>query len=143
MIVYRNSEEKEIKKVLTNKSYNDIGSICEENPDKNTFKYLKNTLYIHFFKNKYCLLYMDTSSGRYICTYNIPDSILEKHFGYGFYLDLISFKTKCKIEEYAIPSNLIDFKYLENIDILTSFVDYEDVLNDEWNSFTRKIYRRK
>lgn len=143
MLVYRNCDKKEIKKVLTNKNFNNIGSMCEENPSKNTFKYLEDTFYMHFFKDRYSLLYLDTSTGRYICTYNIPDFILEKHFGYGFYLDLISFKTLGKIEEYAIPSNLIKFEYLESIDILTDFVDFEDVLHDEWSNFIRKIYRRK
>lgn len=141
MQVYRNCCFHEIIEILNNKNFNNVGSFFKEDPNINTFKYLENIRYMHFFRNEYSVLHKDTSPGRFICTYNIPYSILEEYFGYGYYKDFINLKNKIKVEEYAIPSDKMKFEYLISADELTSYVDFEDLIDADIFTYTRNNYR--
>lgn len=142
MKVYRICSKEEINEIFLNTSFLSIGNKFTENKSKNSFDYLPETLYMHFFKNLESILFLDTNSNRCICVYNIPDDILYAHLGYGKYLDFISFKNLLKIEEFAIPSNIIKFDYLEKVDLLASGIDYEEYLSEDFKSFTKQLYKK-
>ncbi len=98
---------------------------------------------MHFFEDINSILYLDTSAGRYVCTYNVPADILKKCEGYGNYWDYISFKFLCIVKEFAIPSYLLQFEYLENVDLLTSSIDYEDLLDNKIINLTKRLYKKQ
>ena len=125
MKVYRLCDKNEIDIVFKSKSFNSVGNKFEIDPKKNTHQYLQDTEYIHFFKKPISLLYLSLLKGKYICVYNIPDSILQQYEGTGLYLDFIFFRNLHQIAEYAIPSKNLEFNYLEKIFLINEDIDFE------------------
>ena len=126
MEVFRLCREDEIQQILDNQSFDKVGNFCR-NSEKNSHLYNEEIKYMHFFKKKSDLLYLNTLKGRFICIYNIPRELLSKHFGYGKYLDYIEFSTLNKVEEFAIPSENMRFEYLKSVNKIIKDIDFEDM----------------
>lgn len=140
MKVYRLCRKNEIDRILGSKNFEDVGDAFQ-NSDKNTHNYIPNEKYMHFFKDKSGLLYLNTLKDRYICVYDIPNEILDKHSGKGKYLNFIAFSFYDEVTEYAIPSKLINFNYLKSIEKIIKDIDYEDFYQDEnLNGFVDNIF---
>ena len=135
MLVYRLCKVGEVEKLLNNKDVNEIAipgsNLIKKQQEKNINSHCYNfqLSYLHFFKKLESIFYFYTAD-KYICTYDIPDEILEKYEGEGFYLDYINFEKTQKTVEYAIPSNELDFSYLVKIDKINEVIDYEDYIFD-------------
>lgn len=130
MIVYRLCRKDEIESILKNKNFNSVGKFFKADTKKNNHKYLVGKKYLHFFKNKDSLLYLNLSPNRYICTYDIPSKQLQNNAGIGKYLDYRYFEELQEIEEFAIDTSLLKFEYLIEADKITDFIDYEDFFAD-------------
>lgn len=140
MKVFRLCREEEIKQILNNQSCENVGSYCS-NSEKNSHNYNEDVKYLHFFKKKSDLLYLNTFVGRYICIYDIPDEMLSKFYGYGNYRDYIRFVTLNKVEEFAVPSKLIKFDYLKSVSVITQNIDFEDFFEDDnLTGFIKEVY---
>jgi len=142
MQVFRLCKEDEIKKILNQKSFTEVGQICKKNHELNSHNYRNNVKYLHFFKNKIDLLYLNTASGRFICTYDIPEEFLRQYAGQGKYKDYIAFKTLCNVDEYAIPVKHLKFEYLQTVKKIIRDFDYEDIYEHP-SEFFQTIYSRE
>lgn len=128
MIVYRLCNNQEIESILNNRNFDSAGQKFEIDPKKNTHKYLQDIEYLHFFKKPISLLYLSLLKGKYICVYNIPDSILQQHEGTGLYLDYIFFRNLHELTEYAVPTSKLKFSYIERIYEIIEFIDFDEYI---------------
>ena len=140
MVVYRLCNELELQKILNTTSFDDIGSLCSDNLKMNNHKYQSNQKYLHLFKDFNSLFYLYLKPGLYICTYDIPDEILEKYAGIGKYLDIVFMRKLEDIVEYAIPNSEILFDYLKRIDKVSKYIDYEEYLDDNYKNNLETVY---
>lgn len=140
MIVYRICKKDEINIILNDKSFQNVGKVCEINENINTHLYIDNKKYIHFFKDKDSIFYLDTTPDMFICTYDIPSYLLEKHYGIGFYLDKFNFRNLEKVSEYAIENEFINFNHLLKIERLLEYIDIEDYIYEDISSKIETIY---
>ena len=143
MVVYRLCSESEFQKILDTMSFDDIGSLCSDNRKLNNHKYQINKKYLHFFKDYDSLFYLYLKPESYICTYNIPDELLEEYIGIGEYLDIVFMRKVESVIEYAIPNDEIVFDYLKRIERVIKYIDYEEYLNDDYKSSLEKVYDRE
>ena len=140
MRVFRLCREEEIQQILDKKSFENVGNYCTSGK-KNSHTYDETKKYLHFFKKKSDLLYLNTLKDRFICVYNIPETVLLKHFGYGKYLDYIQFETLNDVEEFAIPCENIQFDYLESINKIIKDIDFEDMFeNPKLKGYLKEVY---
>ena len=140
MIVYRICKKDEIDIILNDKTFQKIGKVCEINKSINTHLYINNKKYIHFFKDKDSIFYLDTTADMYICTYDIPNYLLETHYGIGLYLDKFNFKNLEKVSEYAIENEFINFNQLLKIERILEYIDIDDYMYDDISSKIEIIY---
>jgi len=138
--VFRLCRKDEALEILNSQSLNNVGSYCG-NSERNTHDYDESIKYLHFFKNKSDLLYLNTLKERYICTYSIPEFVLRNYFGHGWYRSYINFATLNNVEEYAIPSTKVKFEYLQSIDEITEDIDVDEMIEDEsLVEYTQRIF---
>jgi len=146
MIVYRVCSEEEIKKILEEHDFSKIGNKFSTLyiPKMNNHKYEPNQLYLHFFKDKGSILYLENLKKNYLCSYDIPNEILDKNSGIGYYWDLLNYSTLCNVPEYAIKSDEIIFDYLKEIDYINKEIDIEDYLEkQELTNFLKLKYKKR
>lgn len=143
MIVYRLCSKEEVDLILERRELTEIGKTFSNNKELNNHNYDSNRKYLHFFASKSSLFYLCVTTGTYICTYDIPTDILNKYIGEGYYLDRLYLKNLNKVIEYAVPSDEILFEYLQKIERIKSYVDYEDYLYDWDIRETEIIYNNK
>lgn len=129
MIVYRVCKEDEINLIFANKDFLDVGSnfSCSE---ISTHKYNENKKYLHFFQKKDSILYLGVLKGRYICTYDIPEDILECHRGIGYYYNYFNYRNLNAVEEYAIETDLIKMSFLKSVGYIKEDIDFDDFIDD-------------
>ena len=143
MNVYRLCRKDEIEKILTDKSFKDVGECFQTDPKKNNFQYAEGVKYLHFFKDESSLLFLNTLKGRFICDYDIPDGILAEHKGVGQYRNFIKFNSLVPVAEYAVESDLMKFEYLKRVDKIITDIDYEDYFFDpSLKGFKENIYNQ-
>ena len=144
MQVYRLCSEYEINIILNTHDFSKISHFFYPSPKMNNHKYQPHQRYLHFFQKLSDILYQDTTSDKILCTYNIPDEILNKYIGLGYYFDYINYNNLQFVTEYAIPNVEINFPYLEKVERLKRNIDYEDFLNDEnLMTLTTTIYLKE
>jgi hypothetical protein len=114
MKVFRLCSENEVISILQNRSFNGVGNYCS-NTNNNNHTYQPNKKYLHFFKSKLSLLHLKTLQGRYICEYNIPQSVCDAFIGIGKYWDYVNFSELIEVKEFAIPTDCMQFNYLTSI----------------------------
>ena len=140
MKVFRLCREDEVKQILNSKSFENVGNYCR-NSERNSHNYNEDVRYLHFFKNKSDLLYLNTLANRFICVYDIPKEFLSSYYGHGKYRDYIRFVTLNKVEEFAIPAASIRFDYLNLIVKIIKDIDFEDMYeNPNLSGLTQEIY---
>ena len=70
---------------LKNNETGSLGSLFSKT-SCNTHKYVEGKKYIHFFLNKKSTVFFSKQKGQnYLCTFNIPVSVLVKSVGIGYY----------------------------------------------------------
>lgn len=144
MKVYRLCKEAEINYILKNKDFKNIGNFFNNDKKKNNHSYRAGKKYLHFFKDLKSILYLNSTKGHFICTYNIPDNILNQRNGFGQYLDYINFKTLHLVSEYAVENDLIQFGFLTKIDKIIQDLDYEDLYyNPDFKGLIESIYENE
>jgi hypothetical protein len=140
MIVYRVCEEKEIQSIICNKSLDEVGCTYKSSGRFNNHKYVPNKNYLHFFKEYDGVFYIGVNRGMYICSYDIPDEILERFAGIGYYLDRTFFRKKEMVLEYAIPCELLSIDYLKKVEKVTSYIDFEEYVYDDYKNKLYTMY---
>lgn len=131
MLVYRICSRDEVDYILNTGSFDLIGGFGFQYKANNHHYQKVDVYYMHFFLNKDSVLYVNSSKGVFLCTYDIPNDILNKYTSLGDYLDYINYERKIKVIEFAIPSLMIKLEYLKRIDVLTSCIDYKDFLDGD------------
>ena len=125
--VYRFISERE-KAAIEANDMSGIGSAWEKNNRRSSHKYKNGVRYVHFLDSKKDAMdiYNELKrSKRYLCTYNIPASVLKKYSGKGFYPPHGYDFSHTEIKEYAVPST----EY--NPDWLVSMISTSEFLKDE------------
>lgn len=140
MLVYRICKKDEIDMIFNDRNFKNVGKVCKINDNINTHVYKNNKKYIHFFKNKDSIFYLNTTKEMYVCTYDIPIYLLETHYGVGFYLDKFNFRNLEKVSEYAIENESISFNYLLRIEKILEYIDIDDYMHDDISSKIETIY---
>ena len=140
MVVYRLCNELEFQRILNTMAFDDVGCLCSNNSKLNNHKYKTNQKYLHFFKEFSSLFYLYLKPKSYICTYDIPDELLEKYLGVGQYLDIVFMRKLEKAVEYAIPNSEILFEYLKKVEKVSKYIDYEEYLDDDYRDSLEVVY---
>ena len=148
MIVYRMCSQKEVDKILEKHYFDKIGCKREIDPHLNTHQYQKGIYYMHFFLAEDSLFYSYLPINYCICTYDIPDDLVNKYFGFGYYPNREGKKKGNyyqleTVKECAIPSQFIYFDYLKSVDILNGYPIYEDYLNGTFSYFLDSYYEKE
>jgi len=143
MLVYRLCKEEEIKEILDTRKFKNVGKSFKINASANTHKYIDKEKYLHFFNKKDDVLYFNTPSGYFICTYDIPYKLLDRFNGIGFYFDRVKFRTLEQVIEYAIPINYISFENLVKIEEIKDDIDYDDYLYNNMDNKLITIYEKE
>lgn len=74
---------------------------------------------MHFFLNKYNVIYHYFKKGKCICAYDIPLEILQKYVGLGRYKDVFCLEEyMIGIEEFAILREILKIDYLIKVEVL-------------------------
>ena len=142
MLVYRICDKEEVNSIIHNQSCEAAG-FEYLNKLKSTHNYEEGKLYMHFFDRLSNILYLDPVKGRYICTYNIPEEVLKDYQGKRTYVDIIRHINMCSVPEYAIPSENVNFEYLQKIDEIKTNIEYEDFwINPTLEGQVETHYRR-
>ena len=139
MLVYRLCKEEEIKTILKTQKIMAIGRYCRNTHKLNTHIYEKDKKYLHFYLEEYEIINLNPKKGNYICTYDIPKDIVYKYLGFGYYRSLFDLETLKKVEESAIPVELISFSNLLKIERIKEYLDIESYL-DDINKYKEIIY---
>ena len=141
MKLIRLCKEEEVKSILERKDFDGVGKKYQNNEKLNNFNYDPNEKYLHFFRDISGILYLDSTKGNYICTYLVPDELLEGKNGYGKYLDYVNFKQLQLVPEFAIESKFLSFDNLEKVEKIVKDIDYHDLFfNPYFKGLTETIY---
>lgn len=143
MLVYRLCKEEEVKEILKSKKFKNVGKCFKINDRNNTHKYIENRKYLHFFDQIVNLFHFDTCQEYYICTYDIPNELLAKYKGIGYYLDCFNCRTHEQVVEYAIPSNYMSFDYLLKVEEIWEDMDVDDYLYHNMDKKMITIYEKE
>lgn len=142
MIVYRVCKNEELQIIFKDNGFTNVGYNFNDS-NLNTHQYSKNNKYLHFFLNKDSIFYLRTLKDRYICIYDIPEEILNKYEGMGYYWDYINYKTLNEVVEYAIEISNIRMEYLKQVSYIKQDLDYEALLEDcDLSEYVDVIYNR-
>ena len=141
MKVYRLCRKEEIFSILKNQNFEGVGQECIQDETINTHKYKNDKKYLHFLPKFDDLLYLNTTEGNYICTYDIQDEILDQTKGIGKYVDFVKFMNLVNVEEYAIETSCLDINNLLCVFRIEKFIDYEDLWFDHsLKGFLKPVY---
>ena len=143
MVVYRICKKEELDKIINGIPFSDIGRTCTNDSKLNNHEYKPNIKYLHFYKDYGSIFYLNVTKDHYICTYDIPDEILAEYVGSGRYLDRVFMKKEEQVGEYAIPSSQIDSSYLQRIDKVIDYIDFEDYLYEDYKDNLETIYKKE
>ena len=80
---------------------------------------------MYFFKDEISILFLSPRKGKFICEYDIPDTILDEYKGYGNYADFIHFSKILKVPEFAIPSEKMKVGFLKRIYLINKDLDFD------------------
>ena len=117
MLVYRICKKDEIEKIFKEKSFENIGRYFQINSSLNNHNYEDVYRYMHFFDDKVNILYLNLSN-HYLCTYDIPEDILCKYVGIGYYWDFEFLEHLENVKEYAVKSEEMDISFLKQVDYI-------------------------
>ena len=146
MILYRICSNREVNLILNN-NFSEVGSLganlieYQNQKGMNNHKYEVDKYYMHFYKDKDNILFGNAFAGNYVCTYDIPDEILDNNFEYGQYLSPFDLESIVSVPEYAIESNKIKKEYIKTIEIIKETIDLcDDDYPNSLDGFFERIY---
>jgi hypothetical protein len=142
MLVYRICTENEKIIITEDKSFDEAGVYCSFNPQLNTHNYYPDVKYLHFFKDYDSIFYLLVAEGDYLCTYDIPEWKLNNYIGEGSYLDRENYRNPERAIEYAIPVCDLKYEYLNKIERITRYVDYNDFLEGNYEDGFETVYEK-
>ena len=142
MLVYRLCNEKELKLLLDEKSFKHIAREFYPVKTFNNHPYKKYKKYVHFFHNFDSIFYLTVNEEKYLCTYNIPDEILRRSKGIGFYYDRIHLEKLEDVEEYAVEEDELDISYLQKIQKVLRYIDFEDYILKDYKDGLQTVYNK-
>ena len=73
---------------------------------------------------------MNLAKNYFLCTYDIPETLLKEKQGIGLYLDLFKFNNLIEVEEYAIETDLLKIEYLVKVEKFLKTIDIFDYIED-------------
>ena len=151
MIVYRLCSSGEGELILENKGYDQIGGMgqnfidLQKRKGSNTFNYEPYELYMHFFKSKEDVFKLSVNNyifeSYYICTYDIPDELLEE--GTGKYGEEIEFKNPQNIQEFSIKSSLMKYEYLVKMEKITKTISIDELDFNPLDNYLEERYNKE
>lgn len=142
MLVYRVAKEEEIKTLLNEESLENVGRECVVNSKLNNHNYLSGKRYLHFYPDYGSIFYTNSGDNRYICTYDIPDDVLEPHKGIGYYLDREYYERLEEVTEYAVEVEYLSFSNLKKVEMMTDLVLFEDYCYGDYGDYIQTIYEQ-
>ena len=140
MKLYRVCKQNEGKTILEIGDFSSLGSNYS-NRSLNGFHYDPGKRYLHFFRHFGDIHYLNLCEGYYICEYDIPDELLPSPC-YGSYMDYVSFKNPDEVEEYVIESSQIKFEYLDEMNRILEYIDYEDYAYGDYAPMIERVYKK-
>ena len=140
MLVYRVCDTEEYNVIMKEHSINNIGDFYNNNSYLSDHRYIPNVRYIHFFEKLADVTLWFSFKGFLICTYDIDEEILKKFKGVGRYNERLGFKGLESANEYAVPSNLVDFECLVKVQKILETLLYEDFFDDSYKKLLLTIY---
>ncbi len=142
MIVYRVCNIDEID-LLNGGNFLDIGKEYSRDimKDTNTHMYKDRVKYLHFFERIESIMYLRRVNGFYLCYYDIPEDLLDKYKGEGYYVKLDTMDRLVNVSEFAIPTSYLSMNNLIKIDRINFRIDLDDYLeNPDLSRFMQEMY---
>lgn len=109
--------------------------------DTNTHMYHDGVKYLHFFERIESIMYLRRVNGFYLCYYDIPEDLLDKGKGEGYYVKLDTMDRLVNVSEFAIPTSDLSMNNLIKIDRINSRIDLDDYIEDpDLTRFMQEMY---
>lgn len=109
--------------------------------DTNTHMYQEGVKYLHFFERIESIMYLRRVNGFYLCYYDIPEDLLDKGKGEGYYVKLDTMDRLVNVSEFAIPTSSLSMNNLIKIDRINSRIDLDDYIEDpDLTRFMQEMY---
>ena len=142
MIVYRVCKKDEFDCIINGTCLDDLGSYYNFDTSKlNTHRYVENEYYLHFFKDVGSVIFLGELKDNYLCYYDLPEDLLEKYKGIGYYQEPSLWMNTSKLEEYAIPSRLLYREFIVGIDRIKYGIDIDDYIEDpSFHDYIEMVY---
>lgn len=148
MLLYRICTNKEVDLILNN-NFSFVGSRGSElikyqqEKGMNNHKYDPDKYYMHFYIDKDNILFSNAVAFNYVCTYDIPEEILNNSLGYGNYLSLFNLESTVRILEYALESSKMKKEYIVRIEMIKENIDIcDDDYPSSLDDFFEPVYVR-
>ena len=133
MLVYRICRQEEFDQIIGDVDFSNIGRkfTLDDTISLNSHDYEEDGNYLHFFKELSSIIFLADLKDHYLCYYELPEDLLEKHKGIGYYAEPSLWMNTSKLEEYAVPSRLLMREFIVGIDKIKYGIDIDDYLEDE------------
>lgn len=128
MLVYRFVSERELVNILSGNNHLLGAEYNGQYKLSNNHKYEKGVKYLHFFKHKSAISFIrlyhtKDNCKHFVCTFDIPYSVLFKGKGKGRYeTGGMEYLTTTE-REYIIPTNEFDCSWLKSYQTEQSYLD--------------------
>lgn len=142
MIVYRVCNIDELDDLIKG-NFEGLGKTYSREimKDNNTHMYQEGVKYLHFFERIESIMYLRRVNGFYLCYYDIPEDLLDKGKGEGFYFKLDNMDRLVNVSEFAIPTSSLSIDNLIKIDRINSRIDLDDYIEDpDLTRFMQEMY---
>lgn len=142
MIVYRVCHIDELDELIKG-NFEELGKEYSREimKDTNTHMYHDGIKYLHFFERIESIMYLRRVNGFYLCYYDIPEDLLDKGKGEGFYVKLDTMDRLVNVGEFAIPTSDLSMNNLIKIDRINSRIDLDDYIeNPDLTRFMQEMY---
>lgn len=142
MIVYRVCHIDELDNLIKGR-FEELGKEYNREimKDTNTHMYHDGVKYLHFFERLESIMYLRRVSGFYLCYYDIPEDLLDKGKGEGYYVKLDTMDRLVNVSEFAIPTSDLSMNNLIKIDRINSRIDLDYYIEDpDLTRFMQEMY---
>lgn len=142
MIVYRVCHIDELSDLIKG-NFEGLGKVYSREimKDTNTHMYQEGVNYLHFFERIESIMYLRRVNGFYLCYYDIPEDLLDKGKGEGYYVKLDTMDRLVNVSEFAIPTSSLSIDNLIKIDRINSRIDLDDYIEDpDLTRFMQEMY---
>lgn len=143
MLVYRVCRPEEFEQIIGNGDFSVIGGkfTLNDTVSLNSHEYEEAGNYLHFFKELSSIILLANLKDHYLCYYDLPEDLLEKYKGIGYYQEPSLWMNTSKLEEYAIPSRLLNREFIVGIDRIKYGIDIDDYIEDpSFHDYIEMVY---